>query len=95
MDKEELKKNIDKSTPEEDELNTQTTHNDITDQKSGDKNLDPEKKEDEKLTPAQELETLKDKLARTFAEMKIRDVGLKKKETTHTNMVAILLPRRH
>ncbi len=69
MDKEELKENIDKSTPEEDELNTQTTDNDITDQKSGDKNLDPEKKEEEKLTPEQELETLKDKLARTFAEM--------------------------
>ena len=69
MDKEELKEDIDKSTPEKDELNTQTTDNDITDQKSGDKNLDLEKKEEEKLTPEQELETLKDKLARTFAEM--------------------------
>ena len=69
MDNEELKKDIDKSTPEEDELNTQTTDNDIADQKSGDKNLDLEKKEEEKLTPEQELETLKDKLARTFAEM--------------------------
>ena len=69
MDKEELKKDIDKNTPEENELNTQTTDNDITDQKSGDKNLDLEKKEEEKLTPEQELEILKDKLARTFAEM--------------------------
>ena len=69
MDKEELKKDIDKNTPEENELNTQTTDNDITDQKSGDKDLDLEKKEEEKLTPEQELETLKDKLARTFAEM--------------------------
>ena len=69
MDKEELKKDIDKNTPEENELNTQTTDNDITDQKSGDKDLDLEKKEEEKLTPEQELEILKDKLARTFAEM--------------------------
>ncbi|MBD1158534.1 nucleotide exchange factor GrpE [Pelagibacterales bacterium SAG-MED17] len=69
MDKEELKEKIDKNTPGEDELNTQTTDNDITDQKSEDKDLDPEKKEDEKQTPEQELETLKDKLARTFAEM--------------------------
>ena len=69
MDRDELKEKIDKSTPEEDELNAQTTDNDITDQKSEDKDLDPEKKEDEKQTPEQELETLKDKLARTFAEM--------------------------
>ena len=69
MDKEELKKDIDKNTPEENELNTQTTNNDTKDQKSGDKDLDLEKKEEEKLTPEQELEILKDKLARTFAEM--------------------------
>ena len=69
MDKEELKEDIDKNTPEENELNTQTIDTDITAQKSADKNLDLEKKEEEKLTPEQELETLKDKLARTFAEM--------------------------
>ena len=69
MDKDELKENIDKSTPEEDELNTQTADNGIKDQKSGDKNLGPEKKEEEKLTPEKELEELRDKLARTFAEM--------------------------
>ena len=71
MDKEELKENTDKSTPDEDELNTQATENHNEDQDSKDKNLESEKKEkeDEKLSPEEELETLKDKLARTFAEM--------------------------
>ena len=71
MDKEELKENMDKSTPDEDELNTQATENHNEDQNIEDKNLESEKKEkeDEKLSPEEELETLKDKLARTFAEM--------------------------
>ncbi len=71
MDKKELKENTDKSTPDEDELNTQATENHNEDQDSEDKNLESEKKEkeDEKLSPEEELETLKDKLARTFAEM--------------------------
>ena len=69
MDKEELKKNMDKSTPEKDELNTQTKENDDVNQDSEDKNLESEKIADAKLTPEEELETLKDKLARTFAEM--------------------------
>ena len=71
MDKEELKENIDKSTPEGEELETLETENDNADKESKDKNLNSEKenKEDEKLTPEEELETLKDKLARTFAEM--------------------------
>ena len=71
MDKEELKKNIDKSTPEGEELDTLETENDNADNESKDKNLNSEKenKEDAKLTPEEELETLKDKLARTFAEM--------------------------
>ena len=71
MDKEELKENIDKSTPEGEELDTLETENDNADKESKDKNLNSEKenKEDEKLTPEEELETLKDKLARTFAEM--------------------------
>ena len=71
MDKEELKENMDKSTPDEDELNTQATENHNEDQDSEDKNLESEKKEkeDEKLSPEEELESLKDKLARTFAEM--------------------------
>ena len=71
MDKEELKENTDKSTHDEDELNTQATENHNEDQDSEDKNLESEKKEkeDEKLSPEEELESLKDKLARTFAEM--------------------------
>ncbi len=71
MDKEELKENIDKSTPEGEELDTPQTENDNADIESKDKNLNSEKEneEDEKITPEEELETLKDKLARTFAEM--------------------------
>tara|TARA_B100000282_G_scaffold204815_1_gene150303 strand:- start:554 stop:1222 length:669 start_codon:yes stop_codon:yes gene_type:complete len=71
MDKEELKENIDKSTPEGEELDTLETENDNADKEIKDKNLNSEKenKEDAKLTPEEELETLKDKLARTFAEM--------------------------
>ena len=69
MDKEELKKNIEESTAGDAELNTQSTENVDVDQKSEDENLEAEKKEETKLTPEEELETLKDKLARTFAEM--------------------------
>ena len=68
MDKEELKKNLDKNTTEE-ELNAQSTENDNVEQENEEKSLESEKKEIEKLTPEEELETLKDKLARTFAEM--------------------------
>ena len=69
MDKEELKKNMDKSTPGDDELNTQKKDNDDLDQESEDKGLESKNIEEEKLAPEEELETLKDKLARTFAEM--------------------------
>jgi len=69
MDKEEINKNINISKNEKDELNAQTAENDVEAQKSKDKNSESEKNDDEKLTPEQELETLKDKLARTFAEM--------------------------
>ena len=73
MEKEETKKNKDKSTIEEAELNTQSIKDNDADQeiedKNEDKNIEPDKKEKEKLTPEEELETLKDKLARTFAEM--------------------------
>ena len=68
MDKEELKENTDVSKAEDAKLNTQSTENDEVDQKNQDKKLESEKKE-EKLTPEEELETLRDKLARTFAEM--------------------------
>ena len=68
MDNEELKENLDKNTTEE-ELNAQSTENDNLEQENEEKSLETEKKEIEKLTPEEELETLKDKLARTFAEM--------------------------
>ena len=68
MDKEELKENVEKNTADE-ELNTQSKENDNADQTNKEKNLESEIKEVEKLTPEEELETLKDKLARTFAEM--------------------------
>ena len=68
MDKEELKENLDKNTTEE-ELNAQSTENDNVELENEEKSLESEKKEIEKLTPEEELETLKDKLARTFAEM--------------------------
>ena len=68
MDKEELKENVEKNSTDE-ELNTQSKENDNADQTNEEKNLESEIKEVEKLTPEEELETLKDKLARTFAEM--------------------------
>ena len=55
MDKKELKENIDNSTPDEDELNTQASENHNEDQDSEDKNLESEIKEVEKLTPEEEL----------------------------------------
>ncbi len=67
MDNEELKENINNSIPEE-ELNTEEAENFGSDQQSKDKNSESEK-EDEKLAPEQELKQIKDKLARTFAEM--------------------------
>jgi len=69
MDKEELKENNDKSTPVEEELNTKSKENDNSDQENAEKKLDTEKEEVPKPSPEEELETLKDKLARTFAEM--------------------------
>ena len=69
MDNNELKKNEDKSSTEDNELSTQSIDNNDADQRSEDENLENEKKEEEKLTPEEELESLKDKLARTFAEM--------------------------
>ena len=68
MDKEELKENVKKNTADQ-ELNTDSKENDDADQANEEKNLESEIKEVKKLTPEEELETLKDKLARTFAEM--------------------------
>ena len=68
MDNEELKKNINDSIPEE-ELNTEEAENSNADQEIEDKNSGSEKEEEEKLSPEEELKQIKDKLARTFAEM--------------------------
>ena len=69
MDNKEIKENINNSKTEDDKLGDQTAKNDIEAQKSENKNSNSENNDEEKLTPEQELETLKDKLARTFAEM--------------------------
>ena len=69
MDNEEIKESTNNSKTEDDKLDAQTAENDIEAKKSEDKNSESENNDDEKLTPEQELETLKDKLARTFAEM--------------------------
>ena len=69
MDKEEIKEDINNSKTEDDKLDDLTAENDVEAQRSEDKNSESENNDDEKLTPEQELETLKDKLARTFAEM--------------------------
>ena len=68
MDNEELKENINDSIPEE-ELNTEEAENSKADQEIEDKNSETEKEEEEKLSPEEELKQIKDKLARTFAEM--------------------------
>ena len=69
MDNEEIKENINNNKTKDDKLDAQTAENDIEAQESEDKNSETENNDDEKITPEQELETLKDKLARTFAEM--------------------------
>ena len=68
MDKEELKENVEKNTTDE-ELNNQPKENENADQANEENNLESGKKEVENLSPEEELERLKDKLARTFAEM--------------------------
>ena len=69
MDKEELKEktenitNTDSISDEEDKAKEELN------QKDGEESSNVEKAEEKKLTPEEEIETLKDKLARTFAEM--------------------------
>ena len=69
MDKEQLKKNDDNELASNNETDSQELEKDTEINKSSDESLEDQKKEDQKLTPEEELETLKDKLARTFAEM--------------------------
>ena len=71
MENEELKENIKDSPVSDTEIQSKNDEEIINDEKS--KRLEEEQKkekeEEEKLTPEQEIELLKDKLARTFAEM--------------------------
>ena len=69
MEKDELKENLENSETLDTENNAQSSENDVSEDSAKDKNLETEKKEEEQLTPEKELELLKDKLARTFAEM--------------------------
>ena len=74
MEKEELKENIeDNATQNTDAVSEDnvTQNTDALSEDKNEKNNDEEnlKVEEEKLTPDQEIEALKDKLARTFAEM--------------------------
>ena len=64
MDKEE---NKDNTSDLENENDDQSSKKAVDDQKVGSDN--EEKEKEEKLSPEEELEVLKDKLARTFAEM--------------------------
>ncbi len=69
MEKDKLKENLENSETLDTENNAQSSENDVSEDSAKDKNLETEKKEEEQLTPEKELELLKDKLARTFAEM--------------------------
>ena len=70
MDKKEAQEIKDNNSTEDNNLdNQEIKKNDVSDQKSEDNNLGSDEKDEKKLTPEEELESLKDKLARSFAEM--------------------------
>jgi molecular chaperone GrpE len=70
MDKEELKEKTENITNTDSISDEENKVKEELNQKDGEESSDIEKKEEEKkLTPEEEIETLKDKLARTFAEM--------------------------
>ena len=70
MDKEELKEKTENITNTDGISHEENKEKEEINQKDDKENSDVEKKEEEKkLTPEEEVETLKDKLARTFAEM--------------------------
>ena len=68
MDKEELKENIDNSATETENID-QPIEKELEVKENARESDENQKKLKEKLTPEEELESLKDKLARTFAEM--------------------------
>ena len=71
MDKDETLEKTDNNTALDDEKNSQTEENDFQGKKSVNENNENKEseKDEEKLTPEEELKNIKDKLARTFAEM--------------------------
>ena len=70
MDKEELKESKDSNkSSNNDKTDPQTPESDIADKQTVKENSVADKVEEQKLTPEEELDKLKDKLARTFAEM--------------------------
>ena len=70
MDKEELKEKTENITNTDSISDEENKVKEELNQKDREESSDVEKKEEEKkLTPEEEIETLKDKLARTFAEM--------------------------
>jgi len=71
MDKNETLEKTDNNTTLDDEKNPQTEENDFQGKKSVNENNENKEseKDEEKLTPEEELKNIKDKLARTFAEM--------------------------
>ena len=68
MDKEELKEKTENIT-NTDSISEEDKAKEELNQKDGEESSNVEKEEEKKLTPEEEIETLKDKLARTFAEM--------------------------
>ena len=68
MDKEELKEKTENIT-NTDSISEEDKAKEELNQKDGEESSKVEKEEEKKLTPEEEIETLKDKLARTFAEM--------------------------
>ena len=69
MDKDELTKNVDKNSVSENKNDNLTSENDLKKENVSDESVEKEKKVEEEISPEEELEILKDKLARTFAEM--------------------------
>ena len=69
MDKEELKEKTENITNTDSVSDEEDKAKEELNQKDGEESSNVEKEEEKKLTPVEEIETLKDKLARTFAEM--------------------------
>ncbi len=69
MDKEELKEKTENITNTDSISGEENKAKEELNQKDGEESSNVEKEEEKKLTSEEEIETLKDKLARTFAEM--------------------------